>query len=179
LETFVEPKALVENRQYHDQRRRTLASLSDGMIDFPIIELIHGFNKLPYCFTLQSCYGHFIFNSQTDPHNLEPLPLNDTITRVEYRIAYLCLCVENSDSGRSLLHTLQQITAVDPANIQFCCATWFWKRHVNSYALQVEPDRFKHQDSAILEYQEALQIETIRYKFFEQLREMLYEIRCK
>jgi tRNA(Phe) wybutosine-synthesizing methylase Tyw3 len=61
LETFTEPKELAENPHYQDQRRKSLAGLSDGMIDVPIIELINAFNKLPYCFTLQSCYGHFIY----------------------------------------------------------------------------------------------------------------------
>jgi len=150
LETFIEPKELVENPEYHDQRRRTLASLNDGMIDAPIIELIHGFNRLPYCYTLQCCYGHFIFNGQTDLHNLKPLPITDIIFKVEYRIAYVCLCIENSKPGKNFLQALQEITAIDPENIQFCCADWFWKRQVNS-----------------------------RNKFFEQLREMLHELTCK
>jgi hypothetical protein len=68
---------------------------------------------------------------------------------------------------------LKGITVIDPKNIQFCCADWFWKRQVNSYALQVEPDRFKYQDTAILDYQEALKIERIRNEFFVQLNELL------
>jgi hypothetical protein len=175
LETFTEPKELVENPHYQDQRQKSLAGLSDGMIDVPIIELINAFNKLPYCFTLQSCYGHFIYNGQNDSHNLEPLPITDTIARVDYRIAYICLCIENSDLGRGLLEALNEITAIDPENIQFCCAEWFWKRQVNSYALQVQPDRFKHKDSAILDYREALHIEKIRNEFFVQLQELLQE----
>jgi hypothetical protein len=173
LETFIEPKELVENPDYQDQRRKSLAGLSDGMIDLPIIELINGFNKLPYCFTLQSCYGHFIYNGQKDSHNLEPLPITDAISRVEYRIAYLCLCIENSNLGRGLLEALNEIVIVDPENIQFCSAEWFWKRQVNSYALQVQPDRFKHKDRAILDYREALHIEKIRNGFFVQLKELL------
>jgi len=173
LETFAEPRELVEDPHYQEQRRKTLAGLSDDMIDAPIIDLINGFNKLPYCFTVQSCYGHFIYNNQKDPYNLEPLPITDTVARVEYRIAYLCLCIENSALGRGLLEALNGITAIDPENIQFCCAEWFWKRQVNSYALQVEPDRFKHKDSAMLDYKEALHIETIRNEFFVQLRELL------
>ena len=137
METFTKPKKLVENRYYKDQRRKSLAVLSDEMIDAPIIDLMNGFNKLPYCFTLQSCYGHFIYNNQKDPHNYEPLPISDAIEIVEYRIAYICLCVENSDLGRGLLGALNEITAIDPENIHFCCAEWFWKRQVNSYALQV------------------------------------------
>jgi hypothetical protein len=143
------------------------------MIDVPIIELIKAFNELPYCFTLQSCYGHFVYNGQNDPHNLEPLPITDTIARVEYRIAYICLCTENSNFGRGLLKALNEITAVDPENIQFCCAEWFWQRQVNSYALQVQPDRFKHKDSAMLDYGEALHIEKIRNEFFIQLQVIL------
>jgi hypothetical protein len=173
LETFTEPKALVENPHYQDQRQKSLAGLSEGMIDEPIIELINAFNKLPYCFTLQSCYGHFIYSGQNDPHNLDPLPLTDTIARVEYRIAYIALCIENSDLGRMLFDALKEIADIDPENIQFCCAEWFWKRQVNSYALQVEPDRFKFEDKAILDYKEALKIEKIRNEFFVQLKELL------
>ena len=50
---------------------------------------------------------------------------------------------------------------------------WFWERQINSYALQVEPDRFKHEDRAILGYKEALKIENIRNEFFVQLKELL------
>ena len=173
METFTESKGLVENPHYQDERQKILAGLSDGMIDEPIIELINAFNNLPYCFTLQSCFGHFIYKDQNDPHNLEPLPISDTITRVEYKIAYLCLCIENSDLGRGLHGALNKITAIDPANVQFCCAEWFWQRQVNSYVLQVEPDRFKHKDRAILDYREALHIEKIRNKFFVQIEELL------
>jgi len=50
LGPFTEPKAMVENQHYQDQRQKSLASLHDGMIDEPKIELINAFNKLPYCF---------------------------------------------------------------------------------------------------------------------------------
>ena len=162
----------MENPYYQDQRQTSLTNLSDEMIDAPIIDLIKGFNKLSYCFTMQSCYGHFVYDDQKDPYNFEPLPISEIIDRVEYRIAYICLCIENSDSGRGLLKSLNEITAIDPENIQFCCADWFWNKQVNSYALQVQPDRFKHKDSAILDYREALQIEKIRNEFFIQLREL-------
>jgi hypothetical protein len=173
VETFIEPKEFVEDPHYQDQRQKILAGLSGGIIDVPIIELISAFNKLPYCFTLQSCYGHFIYNGQRDPHNLEPLPITDTIARVEYKIAYICLCIENSDSGRGLLEALNEMTGIDPESIQLCSAEWFWKRQVNSYALQVQPDRFKHKDRAILDYSEALHIEKIRNEFFVQLQGLL------
>lgn len=173
METFTELKKLVENPHYQEQRQKSLADLTDLMIDVPIIKIINGFNKLPYCFTIQSCYGHFLYNAQKDPNNLEPLPVTDTITRVEYRIAYIAFCIDNSDSGKGLFEALKEITTIDPENIQFCCAEWFWKRQVNSYALQVEPERLKHQDKALLDYREALQIEKIRNEFFVQLQKFL------
>ena len=165
----------MANPHYQDQRQQSLAGLSDGMIDLPIVELINAFNTLPYCFTLQACYGHFICNGQNDLHNLEPLPIKDTIARMKYRIAYICLCIENSELGKKLLEALNDITAIDPENIQFCCAKWFWERQVNFYILQVEPDRFKSEDKALLNYNESLKIEKIRNEFFVRLKELLQE----
>jgi hypothetical protein len=175
LETFIEPKDLVENPLFQEQRRKILDGLSDDMIDAPIIGLVKGFNGLPFCFTLQSCYGHFIHKNQRDPHNLETLPATATVDGVEYRIAYLCLCIENSPLGRGLLEALRKTAAIDPDNIQFCCAEWFWKRQVNSYALQVMPDRFKHDDCALLDHREALHVEKLRNELFIRLHGLLQE----
>lgn len=172
MKTYTEPKELVGNPLYQDQREKSLAGLSDAMIDEPIVDLINNFNRLSHCFTLQCCYGHFVYSGQNDPDNLDPLPVTDTISSVEYRIAYVCFCIENSSAGRGFLKILKNITDIDPENVQFCCAEWFWGRQVNSYALQVEPDRFKHQDTAELDYMEALRIEKIRREFYIKLREI-------
>jgi len=173
LETFTELKELTENPHYHVQRQKSLGDFTDDMIDQPIIALIKGFNKLPYCFTLQCCYGHFVYNDQKDSHNFELLPVKDTIVKVEYRIAYIAFCIEKSLLGSELFETLKSITTIDPENIQFCCAEWFWKRQVNSYALQVGPDRFKRKDAAILDYADALHIEKIRNEFFLRLYDLV------
>lgn len=84
---------------------------------------------------------------------------------MEYRIAYIAFCIENSDLGKLLFDTLKRIADIEPENIQFCCAEWFWKRQINSYELQVEPDRFKFEDKVILDYREALKIEEVRDEF--------------
>lgn len=173
METFIKPKALVENPNFQSQREESLSSLQDGIIDEPIIELIKDFNRLSYCFTLQSCYGHFVYKGQTDPKNLERLPLTNTSLSIEYRIAYIAFCVENTELGKKLLETLKGTANIDPTNIQFGCAEWFWERQVNSYVLQVEPDRFKLEDKAILDYSEALNIEKIRDEFFAQLKKII------
>ncbi len=101
------------------------------------------------------------------------LPIKDSIDKVEYRIAYIALCIENSASGIGLFQALKEITAIDPQNVQIFCAEWFWKKQLNSYALQVEPERFKRQDKAILDYKEALHIEKIRNEFFVRFEELL------
>lgn len=173
METYSELKELEPNPHYHAQKKRILHDLTDDMIDASIIDLINGFNRLPYCFTLQCCYGHFVYNGRHDPHNLEPLPADNAVNEVEYRIAYITFCIENSSLGRKLLERLKGVTALDPHYVQFCCAQWFWKRQINSYALQVEPDRFKHKDTAIVDFKEALHIEKIRNEFFVQLRTLL------
>ncbi len=170
METYSEPKELLENPSFQEQRDKSLAGLSDDMIDGPIVDLINDLNRMPFCFTMQCCYGHFVHNESTDKHTLERLPVTDTIGKVEYRIAYICFCVENSSAGRGFLKILKGITDIDPDYIQLCSAEWFWERHVNTYALQVEPDRFKNQDTAELEYEEALHVEKIRDEFFARLR---------
>lgn len=173
LETFTELKELAENPHYRAQKEKTRCDLANGMIDMPIVDLINGFNKLPHCFTLQSCYGHFVYNGQKDIHNLEQLPTIGGIGTVEYRIAYIAFCIENCLLGRELFGSFEKIMAIDPENIQFCCAEWFWERQINSYVLQLEPARFKRKDTAIIDFKEALQIENARNEFFHQLYEFL------
>jgi hypothetical protein len=175
LQTYIKPKELVSNPGFVKQRSAALAGLTDSMIDAPIINIVKGFNNLPYCFTLQCCWGHFLYDGHWDPHNLDPLPDSGQISRVEYRIAYIAFCIENSDAGRMLIRSLKDITHLDPDNIQFCSARWFWRRQVNSYALQVEPDRFKHEDKTILDYREALYIEKLRNQFYLNLEILLQD----
>ncbi len=173
METFSEPKELAENSHYQAQRQKCLAGLSNDIVDVPIIETIKAFNTLPYCFTIQSCYGHFLYDGQNNPQSLAALPITETIAIVEYRIAYIAFCIEHSNSGRLLLKSLKKLTVIDPKNIQFCCAEWFWKRQINSYVLQVEPERFKHEDRAEFAYKKALNLEKTRNTFFVQLKELL------
>jgi hypothetical protein len=108
-----------------------------------------------------------------DEKNIEPLPDSEDIAEVEYRIAYIALCIEESGPGRELFSELGEVTAVDPEYIQFCSAEWFWKNQVNSYALQVEPERYKTQDKCSVSYQEALHIEKVRTAFFAEIRRIV------
>ncbi|VVS94622.1 hypothetical protein [Desulfoluna spongiiphila] len=169
METFTAPRPLVANPDFPEQRRRALAGLTESMIDAPLRGIVADFNRLPCCFTLQCCYGHFLFSGRRDPENLVPLPAIPPVKTVEYRIAYLALCVDNTARGKQLIEALAVLPTLDPGNIQFGCADWFWERQVNSYALQVEPHRFRKEDKAVLPYGEALAIERTRDEVFRQL----------
>lgn len=173
METFTDLRGFVDNPTYAEQRRARVGALDINIIDAPIVEIISGLARWPCCFTLQSCYGHFLYDGQQDPRNVEPLPVSDSIVSVEYRIAYLALCIENSPAGHRLFESLREIPEIDPDYVQFGCAGWFWTRQVNSYALQVEPKRFMTQDRATIDYREALHVEKIRGEFFSRLKGLL------
>jgi hypothetical protein len=170
METFTQIKEFVGDPSYDKRRVECLSKLDLNTIDAPLAELISGLAKLPYCFSLQSCYGHFLHDNQNDDKNTERLPSSGTITNIEYRIAYIALCIQDNKSGRKLFHDLRKIPDIDSEYIQFGCAEWFWERQVNSYTLQVEPARFMYQDKCSVDYQEALHIEKIRSEFFNELR---------
>ena len=175
MEPFTQLKEFIDDPHYLNRRREYLGKLDLSTIDAPIADLISGFAHLPYCYTLQSCYGHFLHDDQKNPANLEPLPVLSSIITVEYRIAYIAICIQNNVSGRALFDDLADIPAIDPAYIQFGCAEWFWKTDPNTYALQVEPERYMYKDKAQIEYQEALHIEKIKSEFFSALEKLIYK----
>jgi hypothetical protein len=172
LETFAKPKEFVENVRYEEDRREALAALVPDSIDEPIVDIINGFATLRHCFTLQSCYGHFICFPEQDPHTLESIPRGWN-GPVRYRMAYIAFCIENSCRGRSLRQSLAEIAASAPDYVQFGSADWFWDRWPNTYALQVMPIAYKLKDETILDPLEAVQTQEVRGLFFTRLRSML------
>jgi len=172
LETFTTPKEFVENPRYPQDRQEILEALDLRVIDQPIVELIEGFALLPQCFTLQSCYGHFLYAPGQDTHNLERLPPRYD-GQVKYRIAYVAFCLENSPRGWAFRESLELVPSLDPDYVQFGSAGWFWERYPNSYVLQVEPVRHMTKDRVLIEHSEALYIEEIRDRFFIRLKELL------
>lgn len=173
MKTFTALKDFVDNAHFDKHRQKSLSQLDFETIDPPIIEIIRGFSNLPYCFTLQSCYGHFVHEFQQDSKNIEPLPAASIISKIEYRIAYLALCIQNNEKGKKLFQDLQRIPNIDPEYIQFGSAEWFWKQHVNSYALQVEPKRLMTRDRIFVDYDKALRIEKVRNEFFNAMKKII------
>lgn len=175
METFTKPKEFVENPDYAKQRRQSLRELNLKEIDPPIVKIIQGLARLPHCFTLQSCYGHFLYDGMADDRNIAPLPESPIIESLEYRIAYLALCIEKSDAGTALFRDLARLTSIDPEYVQFGSAEWFWQRQINSYALQVEPKKLETEDRAVISYEEALHVEKIRDLFFSAMDVVLQD----
>lgn len=169
METYVEAKELVDNPNYSKQRKMALGNLNFDIIDKPIVNVIKKIATIPDCFTLQSCFGHFLHDYQKDPNNIDPIKPQALDKEIEYRIAYIALCVENSLGGRKLLKELSKLISIDPKSIQYGSAEWFWNRQINSYVVQVEPERFRMQDRCVIDYQEAMRLEQIRNQFYQEL----------
>lgn len=169
---------MVPSPSYDADRRNALeglrVELSKGSIDRPTIEIVERFARLPHCYTLQSCYGHFMKEHRTEDRNTDGL---DTIEvsggTLHYRIAYIALCIQNSDRGRMLLEELRALQEIDSDYIQFGSADWFWERCVNSYVLQVSPLKNACQDHFEVSLEEARRIEHVRGLFFEGVRKIL------
>lgn len=174
METFAQSREFIDNPHFGRDRESILANLALQDIDSPIRKLVAEISALPFCFSIQSCYGHFVDSTQPAPGNLEPVPAGDT-GPVQYRIAYIALCLENSTPGRLFHEALEQVTVIDAENIQFGSPGWFWERYLNSYALQVEPRRFIDKDAVTVGHSEARHIQRIRDRFFAALAELVGE----
>lgn len=176
METFVKAKELVPNPDFNKKRIKTLKEINYNEIDYPIIGLIKNISKLEYCFSLQSCYGHFIFQGQNNIRSVEELPINKNINQIDYRIAYLAFCIQESKEGKNLLSIFKKIPLIDPKYVQFGCAEWFWERQINSFVIQVEPERYSNKDRIYIEYEEARHIEKVKKQFFNNLKNIIQKI---
>ncbi len=174
METFTAPRAFLEDHRYTKDREDTLKALDLDSIDEPIVDIVTTFSKIPYCFTLQCCYGHFVCVPEQDPHNLDPIS-NSCTGLVQYRIAYLAFCLENSRRGRDLWRSLARVPMIDLEYVQFGSADWFWDLRVNSYVLQVEPYAQQLKDEVISGHTEALHLQGVRDLFFKEIRALLVE----
>ena len=176
METFAKPRMLVNNPHYDVERSRHIRVLALDNIDEPIRQIVAGFAKLPYCFTLQSCVGHFVSADGPALDSLDPL-LKRKVSHVTYRIAYFAFCIQNSVRGKHLLSNLAKIPSIAPEYVQFGSPDWFWQRQRNSFALQVIPVRFADKDQAIMGYREALRVQKIRDQFIAHLNDLVQSLR--
>jgi len=85
----------------------------------------------------------------------------------------LALCIEQSAMGVRFRGALEEIPTIDTDYVQFGSPGWFWERYPNSYALQVEPERYKDKDEAVIGHSEAIHVQRVRDEFFGRLRELV------
>lgn len=124
METYTPPKPFEEYPGFKAERQRVLNSLDKTQIDKPIAGLIEDLNTLPYLFSLQCCYGHFL---ATDGEEIFEFDVGNSNSKVEYRLAYLAFCIENSLAGKIFAQQLEEISlAVGWGMVQFCSAQWLW-----------------------------------------------------
>ena len=168
METYIAPKPFEDHPGFQPDRQRALDILDITLIDKPLRGLIVDLNKLPYLFTLQCCYGHFL---TADKEEIADFDLFVSIDKVEYRLAYITFCIEKSPSGKKFAQQLKDISlTVEQGLVQFCSAQWFWDQWVNSYALQIMSKRFKAKDSVVIDFQEAEKLKQARDIFFAYLK---------
>jgi hypothetical protein len=173
MQTFTEPKPFVEHPDFAKQRDASRRRLDYRDIDPPLRDLVRGFARLDFCFTLQCCYGHFVHDLQPDKHNTDPLPTAAALSDIEYRMAYMAFSVENGERGRSFVDGLAKLRDIDPEYVQFGSSDWFRARHPNLFVVQVEPERFQYEDSCRVDFGEALRIERVRNRFFQEIQGLL------
>ena len=154
--------------------------LSSGAIDTPFMPLVKSIREIPYCYTLQSCFGHFVLSDGTERYRIEDIRDSlDENTLIHFKIPYLAFCVENNESGRSFVDDLKAVQRIDPEYIQFGCAEWFWDYCVNSYVLQVEPERHANEDSCDVRLEEAVHLESMRDRFYNAVDRLVADrLRC-
>lgn len=174
METFVEARPFAPDPEFGRDRESSIRAIRElivrGEIDLPLVSMLQDFALVTHCYTIQSCFGHFVHEFEPDTRNIASLEAySGKVAEVEYRIAYMALCIRESDPGLRLCHDLRALTRIDPSCIQFGCAEWFWERQVNTYVIQVEPERFRNKDRIMVDLDEALHLETVRDRFMEEL----------
>lgn len=169
METFIPAREFAPSPGFAAQRDQALAKLDLEAIDRPIRRLVNAWAGLPHCFTLQSCWGHFTGPGRQDPLNTLPLAPEREAAVLTWRIAYLAVCVQPGAPGAELRRGLEALAEKDPAHVQFGCALWFWERHPNSYVVQLTPARFRYQDTALVNLDQARALERSRPGFFAAL----------
>lgn len=170
METFIPHKPFAAHPTFEEDREAVLKALDPGAIDPPLRSLINSINKRPELFTLQCCHGHFV---TADDRELANAGEGARGEKLIYRLAYLAFCITDSEAGREAREFLMGLPArVDPENVQFGSAMWFWDQWPNSYVVQVMPERYKDLDRARIDCTEAQKLEKIRDAFFAALAEL-------
>ena len=179
MNTFTPARPFTRHPGYCSDREHAHRELEEemrkGSIDPPLLPLIRECIPIRHCYTVQCCFGHFVHDFEPETENIVPLSLyTGKIEKVRYRIAYFALCLEDTSCGRRMYHDLEALAASNPDYIQFGCADWFWERMVNTYIIQLEPERLRAEDNGMIPMEEALHIEELREEFYGRLAGIIH-----
>ena len=167
METFNPQRPFTAHPTFEKDRHAVLTSLDLSAVDPPLRPLVNSINAHPQIFTLQCCHGHYVTEDGRELTHLEEGRAGESLI---YRLAYLAVCIADNEAGRQFRTLLMDLPArIDPENVQFGSATWFWDQWPNSYVVQVMPDRYEELDQVRIDYAEALELEKIRDAFFAAL----------
>ena len=104
METYITPQPCEDYPGFQTDRQLALKSLDVALLDAPLVDLINDLNTLPFLFTLQCCHGHFL---TTDNEAISTSEMWGTLPTVEYRLAYIVFCFENSPQGKEVAKKLK------------------------------------------------------------------------
>jgi hypothetical protein len=174
METFTPARPFTHHPGYLSDREKAHRGLEEAMlkgsIDTPLLPIIREWIPVAHCFTVQCCFGHFVHDLETDTENLvPPSHYKGTIETIRYRLTYIAVCLQNNIHGREMYSDLEELAVDNPVFIQFGSADWFWEKLVNTYCIQLEPERLKNNDSGVITMDEALHLEMLRKDFFKRL----------
>jgi len=167
MQTYMKARPVEDNDTFEAQRSDALAALDLSAMDEPMVSLVESLNRLPHCFTLQCCFGHFVAAGDTDTRTLAPPPPMGK-TPMEYRVAYVAICIRDDEHGRGLLDRIHELRDLDPKYIQVGSADWFWERQVNSYIIQVGPKRMRKHDAMTLDGKELRHVSHVRTQLWRR-----------
>jgi len=183
MDTFIPARPFTHHPGYLSDRKNAQRELEmeilKGSIDPPLLPLIRECIPITHFFTVQCCYGHFVHDLEPDTENLVlPSRYLGKVETVTYRLAYLAVCIQDNGRGREFYADLEALAEENPDYFQFGSADWFWEGMVNTYCIQLEPERFKAKDSAVISLREALVIEELQKVFFNRLAEIIHRHRA-
>ncbi|MGD8561977.1 MAG: hypothetical protein PVG03_05565 [Desulfarculaceae bacterium] len=175
METYGPARQMVPDPDFEKKKNKTLAGLDPQILDPPMRDLVAGYNKLPYCYTLQCCHGHIVIPDKGPYSDWQRLPVEDPPLKALYQLAYLALVIRNNPPGQGLLRALASLAGTNPGFMQFGSPDWFWNAQgqANSFALQVSPQRSKDLDRFEMIEAEARQWMAAREQFMQGLRRIL------
>lgn len=174
MQTYTKARPIEDNPDFETQRDAARAALEISAVDEPMVPLVEALNRLPHCFTLQCCFGHFLAEGESDTRTLEPPPPMGKQS-MEYRLAYVAFCVSGDDPGRAFLDAVRDLRELDPKYIQVCSADWFWDRQVNSYAIQVSPKRMRKLDAMTLDGKEIRHVSHVRTQLWRRFAALVLD----